>query len=84
MGASLTKRLRCHSVVEGRESLVNEDGDSTGRTRVTSLTVSFWDVDIPREIHTDRKYTVIVTTMNPDEFDLFQLNGVYNITVERS
>lgn len=79
----LKKRLRCTSVVEGREALVNEDGDPTGRTRVTSVTASFWDCDIPREIHSDRKFTAHLTTMMPFEFLDIELNGIYEITIER-
>jgi hypothetical protein len=75
-------RMRCHDVSEGREAILLPNGEDTKRTKVVSITACFWDDDIPKEIHTDRKRTCIFTTMVPSEFDLYMRGAYYTITIE--
>lgn len=81
--AVFTALLRCHNISEGREPILKENGDPSGRTIVRSISASLWDHDIPPEVHTDRRQTAILTTMVAGEFDFFQDGGVYRIIVER-
>jgi hypothetical protein len=76
---ALSVKLRCYGISEGRQPIVDPEGQDTGRTEVKTLTVSLWDHTIARNVHTDRVHTVTFTSADPSEFERFRVGGLYTM-----